>query len=100
MLLDLDKIFQEADKVVWYSYLFKNFSQFFVIHRVQGFCIVNEAVDAFLEFLCFFYDLTNVDNLISGTSTFSISSLYVWKLLVHVLLKPALENFEHYFASV
>ena len=98
--LTCTQVSQETGKVVWYSYLFKNFSQFFVIHRVQGFCIVNEAVDAFLEFLCFFYDLTNVDNLISGTSTFSISSLYIWKLLVHILLKPSLKDFEYCFVSI
>ena len=87
--------------MVWYSHPFKNFPQFFVIHTVQGFCIVNEPeVDAFLEFPCFFYDLTNVDNLISGISTFSISSLYILKFLVHILLKPSLKDFEYCFASI
>ena len=87
--------------MVWYSHPFKNFPQFFVIHTVQGFCIVNEPeVDAFLEFPCFFYDLTNVDNLISGISTFSISSLYILKILVHILLKPSLKDFEYCFASI
>jgi len=76
--------------------------QFVVMHTVKGFAIVNEAkVDAFLEFSCFFYDPTDVDNLISCSSAFSKSSLYIWKFLVHVLLlKPSLEDFEHYFASM
>ena len=92
---------QEADKVVWYSYLFKNFPQFAVIHTVKGFTAVNEAeVDVFLELSCFFDDPTNVGNLISGSSAFSKSSLNIWNLMVHLLLKPGLENFEHYFASV
>ena len=85
--------------MVWHSHLFKNFSQFIVIHIVKGFCIVNEA-DVFLEFLCFLYDPTNVGNLISGSSAFSKSSLNILKFSVHVLLKPSLENFEHYFASM
>ena len=72
-----------------------------MIHRVRGFSIVNEAeVDVFLEFSCFFYDPTDVGNLISGSSAFSKSSLNIWKFTVHVLLKPNLENFEHYFASM
>ena len=75
--------------------------QFVVIHRVTGFGIVNEAeVDVLLEFSCFFYDPVNADNLIYGSSSFSKSSLNIWKLRVHILLKPGLENFEHYFASV
>ena len=75
--------------------------QFVVIHIVKGFGIVNEAeLDIFLEFSCFFYDPVDVGNLISGSSAFSKSSLYIWKFLVHVLLKPSLENFEHYFASM
>ena len=87
--------------MVWYSHLFQNFPQFVLIHTVKGFGIVNKAeIDAFLEFSCFFYDLTDVGNLISGFSTFSKSSLNTWKFMVHVLLKPGLENFEHYFASV
>ena len=87
--------------MVWYSYLFKNFPQFVVIHVVKGFSIVTEAeVDVFLEFSCFFYDPTDVGNLISGSSAFFKSSLNTWKLLVHKLLKPSLENFEHYFANV
>ena len=87
--------------MVWYSHLFENFPQFIVIHTVKGFGIVNKAeVDVFLEFSCFFYDLTDVGNLVSGFSAFSKSSLNIWKFMVHVLLKPGLENFEHYFASV
>ena len=79
----------QAGKVVWYSRLLKNFPQFVVIHKVKGFSIINEAeVDAFLEFPCFFYDSTDVGNLISGSSAFSKSSLYIWKFLVYVLLKP------------
>ena len=87
--------------MVWYSHLSKNFPQFVVIHTVKVFSIVNEAeVDIFLEFSCFFYDPTDVGNLISGSSAFSKSSLNIWKFLVHVPLKPHLENFEHYFASM
>ena len=94
------QISQEAGKMAWYSHLFKNFSLFVVIHTVKGFGIVNETeVDAFLKFSFFFYDPTDVGNLISGSSVFSKSSLNIWKFSVHVLLKPGLENFEHYFAS-
>ena len=90
---------QEVGKVVWYSHLFKNF-QFVVIDTVKGFSIVDEAeVDVFLEFSCFFYDSSDVDNLISGSSAFSKSSLNIWKFSVHIVLKPSLGNFEHYFAS-
>ena len=86
--------------MVWYSHLLKNFPQFIVIHTVKGFGIVNKAeVDIFLELSCFFDDPTDVGNLISG-SAFSKSSLNIWKFTVRVLLKPGLENFEHYFASV
>ena len=95
------QISQEADQVVWYSHLFKNFPQFFVIHTVKGFGVINKAeVDVFLEVSCFFDDPTVVGNLISGPSAFSESSLNIWKFLVHVRLKPGLENFEHYFARV
>ena len=87
--------------MVWYSYLFKNFPQFVVIHTIKGFSVVDEAeVDVFLEFSCFFYDPVNVGNLISGSSAFSKSSFNIWKFSVLVLLKPSLKNFEHYFASV
>ena len=95
------QISQEADKVVWYSHLFKNFPKFVVIHIVKGFSLVSEAeVDVFLEFSCFSYDPTDVGNLISGSSAFSKSSLNIWNFMVHGLLKPGLENFEHCFASV
>ena len=95
------QISQEADKVVWYSHLFQNFPQFIVIHRVKGFGIVNQTeVDVFLELSCFFYDPTDVGNLISGSSAFYKSSLNTWKFLVHVLLKPGLENFEHYLTRI
>ena len=87
--------------MVWYSHLFKNFLQFVVIHTVKGFRVVDKAeVDVFLEFSCFFSDLTDVGNLFCGSSAFSKSSLNIWKFTVHVLLKPSLENFEHYFASM
>ena len=85
----------------WDSHLFKKFSQFVVIHTIKGFSLVNEAeVDVFLEFSCIFYDPADIGNLISGSSAFSKSSLNIWKFSVHVLLKPSLENFEHYFASM
>ena len=87
--------------MVWCSHLFENFPQFVAIHTVKGFGIVNKAeVDVFLEFFCFFYDPIDVGNLISCSSAFTKSSLNFWKFSVHVLLKPSLENFEHYFASV
>ena len=85
--------------MVWYSHILKNFPWFGVIHTVKGFAIVNK-VDVFLEFSCFFDDSTYFGNLISGSSAFFKSSLNIWKFLVHVLLKPGLENFEHYFASM
>ena len=95
------QISQEACQVSWYSNLFKNFSQFLVIHTVKGFGIVNKAeVDVFLGHSCFFDDPADVGNLISGSSAFSKSTLDIWKFTVHMLLKPGLENFEHYFASV
>ena len=91
----------EAGQVVWYSHLFKNFPWFVVIHTGKGFGVGNEAeVDVFLELSCFFDDPAYVGNLISGSSAFSKSSLNIWKFMVHVLLKPGLENFEHYFTSV
>ena len=86
------QISQEAVKVVWYSHLFKNLPQFVVIHTVKGSDTVNKAeVDVFLEFSCFLYDPVDVGNLISSSSAFS---------KVYILLKPCLENFEHYFARV
>ena len=87
--------------MVWYSHLLKNFPQFVVIHTVKDFGTVNKAEgDVFLEFSCFFNDPVEVGNLISGSSAFSKTSLNIWKFMVHVLLKPGLENFEHYFASM
>ena len=87
--------------MVWYSHLLKNFPQFIVIHTVKGFGIINKAeVDVFLELSCFFDDPVDVGNLISGSSAFSKSSLNICKFMVHVLMKPDLEDFEHYFAIV
>ena len=95
------QISQDAGQVVWYSHLFKNFPQFIVFHTVKGFGTVNKAeVDVFLELSCFFDDARDVGNLISASSAFSKFSLKIWKFTVHVLLKPGLENFEHYFASM
>jgi len=95
-LLNWVQISQEAGEVV-----LKNFPQFAVIYTVKGFGVINKAeVDVFLEFFCFFYDPTDVDNSISGSSAFSKSSLNIWKFTDHVLFKPRLENFEHYFASM
>ena len=87
--------------MAWYSHLLKNFLQFVVIHTVKGFGIVNKAeTDDFLELSCFFHDPVDVGNLISGSSAFSKTSLNIWKFTVHVLMKPGLENFKHYFSSV
>ena len=87
--------------MAWYSHLLKNFPQSVVIHTVKGFSVVNQAeVDVFLEFACFFYDPTGVGSLISGSSAISKSSLYIWKFSVNVLLKPCLDNFEHYLARM
>ena len=95
------QISQEAGKMVWYSHLLKNFPQFVVIHSVKGFGIINKAeVDIFLEFSCFFHDPMDVGIVISGSSALSKSSLNMLKFLVHILLKPHMENFKHYFASV
>ena len=101
------QVSQEAGQVVWYSHLLKNYSQFVVIHTVKGsaivkgFGIVNKAeVDVFLELSCFIDDPVDVGNLISGSSAFSKSSLNTWKFSLHILLKPGLENFEYYFASM
>ena len=92
------QISQEAGQVVWYSHLFQNFPQFVVVHTVKGSGEVNKAeIDVFLELSCFFND---VGNLISGSSACSKTSLNIWKFTVHVLLKPGLENFEHYFTSM
>ena len=99
--LTCTQISQEADQVVWYSHLLKSFPQFVVIYTVRNFGLVNKAeIDAVLIFSCFFYDPTDVGNLISGSSAFSKTSLNIRKFTVHILLKPSLENFEHYFASM
>ena len=99
------QVSQEAGQVVSYSHLFQNFfqnfAQFIVIHTVKGFGIVNKAeVDVFLELSCFFDDPTDVGNLVSGSSAFSKSSLNIWKFIVHILLKPRLENLERCFVSI
>ena len=95
------QVSQEAGQVVWYSHLFQNFPQFIVIHTAKGFGIVNKAeIDVFLELSCLFDDPEDVGNLISGSSAFSKTSLNILKFMVHVLLKPGWENFEHYFTSV
>ena len=95
------QIFQEAVQVVWYSHLFKNFPQFVAIYTLNGFGVFNKAtVDVFLELSCFFDDPLDVGNLNSGSSAFSESSLNIWKFTVHILLKPGLENFEHFFSSM
>ena len=86
--------------MVSYSHLFQSFPQFIVIHTVKGFGIVKAEIDVFLELSCFFHDPADVGNLISGSSAFSKSNLNIWKFTVHVLLKPDLENFEHYFTSM
>ena len=84
--------------MVWYSHLFQNFPQFIVIHTVKGFGVVNKAeLDVFLELSCFSDDPVDVGNLLSGSSAFSETSLNIWKFTVHVLVKPGLENFEHYY---
>ena len=82
--------------MIWYSHLFRNFPQFIVIHTVKGFGVVNKA-DVFLKNLLFQMDF---GYLISGPTALYKSSLNIWKFMVHVLLKPGLENFEHYFTSV
>ena len=95
------QVSQEADQAALYSHLFQNFPQFTVIHTVKGFGIVNKAeINIFLELSCFLDDPLDVGNLISGSSAFSKTSLNIWNFTVHVLLKPGLENFKHYFTSV
>ena len=86
--------------MVRYSHLLKNFPELVVIHTVKGFGIVKAEVDVFLKLSCFFDDTMDVGDLISGFSAFSKSSLNIWKFTVHILLKPGLENFKHYFASM
>ena len=93
--------FLGADQVVWYFHIFQNFPEFVVVYPVKGFGIVNKAeIDVFLELSCFSDDSADVGNLISGSSAFSKTSLNIWNFMVHILLKPGLENFEHYFTSV
>ena len=100
-LLTCLQISQEGGMVLWYSHFFRNFPQFVVIHTVKAFGIVNKAeIDVFLELSCFLNDPEDVGNLISGSSAFSKSSFNISKFSVHLLLKPDLENFEHYFASM
>ena len=95
------QISQEAGQVVWHSHLLNNFLQLLVIHTVKGFGIVNKAkLDLFLDLSCVFSDPMDVGNYISGVSAFSKSILNIWKFMFHILLKPGLENFEHYFASL
>ena len=95
------QVSQEAGHVVWYPHLFQNFPQFIVIHTVKGFGIVNKAeIDVFLELSCFFHNPAYISNLISGSSAFPKTSLNIWKFTIHILLKPGLENFKHYFTSV
>ena len=99
--LTCKQVSQEAGQVVWYSHLFQNFPLFIVFHTVKGFGIVNKAeICIFLEISCFFDDPADVGNLSSGSSAFSKTSLNIWKVIVHVLLKPGLENFKHYFTSM
>ena len=87
--------------MLWYSHLLQNFPQFIVIHTIKGFGIVNDAeIDVFLELSCFFDDPVDIGNLISGSSAFSKTSLNIWEFMVHIPLKPGLENFELYFASM
>ena len=95
------QVSQEAGQLVCYFHLFQNFPQFVVIHTVKVLGIVTKAeLDVFLDLSCFFNDPAEVDNLISGSAAFSKTSLNIWKFTVHVLLKPGLENFEHYFTRV
>ena len=92
---------QQEGQVVWYSHLFQSFPQVIVIHAIKGFCIVNKAeIDVFSGTLLLCNDPAGVDNLNSDSSAFSKTSLNIWKFTVHILLKPGLKNFEHYFASV
>ena len=95
------QVLQKAGQVVRHSHLFKKYSQFVVIHTVRGFRVHNEAeVDVFLESLCFFDDPMDVGNLFSGSYVFSKSIMNIWKFMVHILLRPSLQNFEHCFASM
>ena len=101
MLSDLHTDFLGGKSGDLYSHILKNFPEFVVVHTVKGFGIIDKAeIDVFLKLSCFFDDPTDVGNLISGSSAFPKSDLNIWKLMVHVLLKPGLENFEHYFTSM
>ena len=87
--------------MIWYSHLLQNFPQFVVIYTVKGFGIVNKTeINLFPELSCFFDDPVDVGNLISGSSAFSKPRLNIWRFMVRILLKPGLENFQHYFTSV
>ena len=95
------QVSQEAGQIIWYSHLLQNFPQFIVIHTVKGFGIVNKAeIDVFLKLSCLFDDPADIDNLISGFSAFPKTSLNTWKFMAHILLKPGMENFEHYLNSL
>ena len=95
------QVSQEAGQLLWYSHLLQNFPQFIVIHTVKGFGIVNKAeIDVFQELSYFFDDPADIGNLISGSSAFSKTSLNIWKFMVHLLMNPGLENFEHYLTSM
>ena len=102
MLLDHHtQVSQETGKMVWYSHLFKSFSQFIMIHTDKGFGVVNETeVDVFLEFPCLLYNPANVGNLISGSSSFSKPSLDIWKFLIHIMLKSSMQDFKHDLTSM
>ena len=99
-LLTCIQLSLEAGQEVWHSHLLKNFPQLDVFHTVEGFGIVNEEVDVFLELSCFFSDPADVGNLISGSSAFSKSSLNIWKFSDHILFKPSLGNFEDLFVGM
>ena len=95
------EVSKEAGQMVWYSHLFQNFPPFTVIHTVIGFGIVNKAeIDIFMELSCFFHDPADVGNLISDSSAFSITSLNIWKFMIHVLLNPALENSKNFWTAM
>ena len=99
--LTCTQISQEAGQVVLYSHLLSNFSQFVLIHTVKAFSVVNEAeIYVFLELTCFLYNPMNVGNLISGSSAFAEPSLCIWKVSVHILLKPSLKDLKHYLAAM
>ena len=100
-LLTCIQVSQEAGQIIWYSHLLQNFPQFIVIHIVKGFGIVNKAeIDVFLKLSCLFDDPADIDNLISVSSAFPKTSLNIWKFMAHILLKPGMENFEHYLNSM